>query len=164
MGPMGGPMDFGRNKSKFQEVPETGITFDDVAVSFTLCKLLSMATDITTYVSLGSHGSCTSRVCGHTCLFAMSTRVFYDEQAVLQCCCSNAQAECKTLLQAQGVDGAKLELQEVVDFLKNPDKYTALGAKIPKVRLPRHNVGPTGSVSVVPLIAVSCALLPACGR
>ena len=32
MGPMGGPMDFGRNKSKFQEVPETGITFDDVAV------------------------------------------------------------------------------------------------------------------------------------
>ena len=33
MGPMGGPMDFGRNKSKFQEVPETGITFDDVAVS-----------------------------------------------------------------------------------------------------------------------------------
>ncbi len=33
MGPMGGPMDFARNKSKFQEVPETGITFDDVAVS-----------------------------------------------------------------------------------------------------------------------------------
>lgn len=33
MGPMGGPMDFGRNKSKFQEVPETGITFADVAVS-----------------------------------------------------------------------------------------------------------------------------------
>ncbi len=36
----------------------------------------------------------------------------------------------------QGVDNAKLELQEVVDFLKNPDKYTALGAKIPKVRRP----------------------------
>lgn len=33
----------------------------------------------------------------------------------------------------QGVDGAKMELQEVVDFLKNPDKYTSLGAKIPKV-------------------------------
>jgi len=32
------------------------------------------------------------------------------------------------------VDNAKLELQEVVDFLKNPDKYTALGAKIPKAR------------------------------
>lgn len=31
-----------------------------------------------------------------------------------------------------GADQAKLELQEVVDFLKNPDKYTALGAKIPK--------------------------------
>ena len=28
----GGPMDFGKSKSKFQEVPETGVTFDDVAV------------------------------------------------------------------------------------------------------------------------------------
>ena len=71
-GPMGGPMDFARNKSKFQEVPETGVKFDDVA----------------------------------------------------------------------GVDGAKLELQEVVDFLKNPEKYTALGAKIPKGCL---LVGPPGT-------------------
>lgn len=41
-----------------------------------------------------------------------------------------------------GCDGAKLELQEVVDFLKNPDKYTALGAKIPKGCL---LVGPPGT-------------------
>eukprot|EP00232_Nephroselmis_pyriformis_P001105 CAMPEP_0182912570 /NCGR_PEP_ID=MMETSP0034_2-20130328/37580_1 /TAXON_ID=156128 /ORGANISM="Nephroselmis pyriformis, Strain CCMP717" /LENGTH=742 /DNA_ID=CAMNT_0025049245 /DNA_START=4 /DNA_END=2232 /DNA_ORIENTATION=+ len=41
-----------------------------------------------------------------------------------------------------GVDGAKLELQEVVDFLKNPDKYTSLGAKIPKGCL---LVGPPGT-------------------
>jgi cell division protease FtsH len=72
MGPMGGPMDFGKSKSKFQEVPETGITFEDVA----------------------------------------------------------------------GCDMAKLELQEVVDFLKNPDKYTSLGAKIPKGCL---LVGPPGT-------------------
>jgi len=31
-----------------------------------------------------------------------------------------------------GADGAKLELTEVVDFLKNPAKYSALGAKIPR--------------------------------
>jgi len=68
----GGQMDFGKSKSKFQEVPETGVTFGDVA----------------------------------------------------------------------GCDGAKLELQEVVDFLKNPDKYTALGAKIPKGCL---LVGPPGT-------------------
>ena len=68
----GGPMDFGKSKSKFQEVPETGVKFADVA----------------------------------------------------------------------GVDGAKMELQEVVDFLKNPDKYTALGAKIPKGCL---LVGPPGT-------------------
>lgn len=42
----------------------------------------------------------------------------------------------------QGCDNAKLELQEVVDFLKNPDKYTALGAKIPKGCL---LVGPPGT-------------------
>ncbi|KAK9755163.1 hypothetical protein RND81_01G006300 [Saponaria officinalis] len=71
-GGLGGPMDFGRSKSKFQEVPETGVTFGDVA----------------------------------------------------------------------GADQAKLELQEVVDFLKNPDKYTALGAKIPKGCL---LVGPPGT-------------------
>ena len=68
----GGPMDFGKSKSKFQEIPETGVTFVDVA----------------------------------------------------------------------GVDGAKLELQEVVDFLKNPDKYTQLRAKIPKGCL---LVGPPGT-------------------
>jgi cell division protease FtsH len=72
MGGMGGPMEFGKSRSKFQEVPETGVTFKDVA----------------------------------------------------------------------GVDGAKLELREVVDFLKNPDKYTNLGAKIPKGCL---LVGPPGT-------------------
>lgn len=65
-------MDFGKSKSKFQETPDTGIMFEDVA----------------------------------------------------------------------GVEGAKLELREVVDFLKNPDKYTQLGAKIPKGVL---LVGPPGT-------------------
>jgi len=31
-----------------------------------------------------------------------------------------------------GCDSAKIELEEVVDFLKNPDRYTELGAKIPR--------------------------------
>mmetsp|Transcript_23861 Transcript_23861/g.39844 ORF Transcript_23861/g.39844 Transcript_23861/m.39844 type:complete len:864 (+) Transcript_23861:123-2714(+) len=31
-----------------------------------------------------------------------------------------------------GCDSAKIELEEVVDFLKNPDRYTEMGAKIPK--------------------------------
>jgi cell division protease FtsH len=41
-----------------------------------------------------------------------------------------------------GCDEAKYELQEVVDFLKNPDRYQALGAKIPKGIL---LVGPPGT-------------------
>ncbi|MBH8571901.1 ATP-dependent zinc metalloprotease FtsH [Nostocaceae cyanobacterium CENA369] len=41
-----------------------------------------------------------------------------------------------------GVDEAKAELEEIVDFLKNASKYTALGAKIPKGAL---LVGPPGT-------------------
>ncbi len=31
-----------------------------------------------------------------------------------------------------GVDGAKLELEEVVEFLKEPERFTELGARIPR--------------------------------
>ncbi len=41
-----------------------------------------------------------------------------------------------------GLEGAKEEVQEIVDFLKNPKKYTELGAKIPKGAL---LVGPPGT-------------------
>ena len=41
-----------------------------------------------------------------------------------------------------GLEGAKEEVQEIVDFLKNPDKYTKLGGKIPKGAL---LVGPPGT-------------------
>ncbi|MCB0425074.1 MAG: ATP-dependent zinc metalloprotease FtsH, partial [Mangrovimonas sp.] len=41
-----------------------------------------------------------------------------------------------------GLEGAKEEIQEIVDFLKNPDKYTSLGGKIPKGAL---LVGPPGT-------------------
>jgi cell division protease FtsH len=61
MGP-GGAMGFGKSKAEIQMVPDTGVTFDDVA----------------------------------------------------------------------GCDGAKLELEEVVDFLKQPESYTKMGCKIPR--------------------------------
>ena len=41
-----------------------------------------------------------------------------------------------------GLEGAKEEVQEIVDFLKNPDKYTSLGGKIPKGAL---LIGPPGT-------------------
>ena len=41
-----------------------------------------------------------------------------------------------------GLEGAKEEVQEIVDFLKNPLKYTKLGGKIPKGAL---LVGPPGT-------------------
>jgi cell division protease FtsH len=66
MGGMGGPGNpmggFGKSKAEIQMVPDTGVTFDDVA----------------------------------------------------------------------GCDGAKLELAEIVDFLKQPESYTANGCQIPR--------------------------------
>jgi len=41
-----------------------------------------------------------------------------------------------------GMEGAKYEVEEIVDFLKNPKKYTELGGKIPKGAL---LVGPPGT-------------------
>ncbi|WP_442267016.1 ATP-dependent zinc metalloprotease FtsH [Tenacibaculum sp. ZS6-P6] len=47
-----------------------------------------------------------------------------------------------TFKNVAGLEGAKEEVQEIVDFLKNPDKYTKLGGKIPKGAL---LVGPPGT-------------------
>ena len=47
-----------------------------------------------------------------------------------------------TFKDVAGLEGAKEEVQEIVDFLKNPKKYTALGGKIPKGAL---LVGPPGT-------------------
>lgn len=53
----------------------------------------------------------------------------------------NAEEVHVTFDDVKGVDTAKDELYDVVDFLKDPDKYTALGAKLPKGVL---LVGPPG--------------------
>ncbi len=47
-----------------------------------------------------------------------------------------------TFQDVAGLDEAKVEVMEIVDFLKNPKKYTALGGKIPKGAL---LVGPPGT-------------------
>ncbi len=47
-----------------------------------------------------------------------------------------------TFSDVAGIQQAKFELTEVVDFLKNPDRFTAIGAKIPKGVL---LVGPPGT-------------------
>ena len=47
-----------------------------------------------------------------------------------------------TFKDVAGQAGAKQEMQEIVDFLKNPQKYTELGGKIPKGAL---LVGPPGT-------------------
>ena len=57
-----------------------------------------------------------------------------------------------TFSDVAGADEEKEELQEVVDFLKNPEKYKLLGARIPKGLL---LVGPPGTGKT--LLAKACA-------
>ncbi|RMH40793.1 MAG: ATP-dependent metallopeptidase FtsH/Yme1/Tma family protein [Deltaproteobacteria bacterium] len=52
------------------------------------------------------------------------------------------QTERVTFADVAGVDEAKQELREIVDFLANPDKYAKLGARLPKGTL---LVGPPGT-------------------
>jgi len=47
-----------------------------------------------------------------------------------------------TFKDVAGLEEAKVEIMEIVDFLKNPEKYTKLGGKIPKGAL---LVGPPGT-------------------
>ncbi|MEZ4876778.1 MAG: ATP-dependent zinc metalloprotease FtsH [Flavobacterium sp.] len=47
-----------------------------------------------------------------------------------------------TFKDVAGLEGAKEEVQEIVEFLRNPEKYTKLGGKIPKGAL---LVGPPGT-------------------
>jgi AFG3 family protein len=51
-----------------------------------------------------------------------------------------------------GLEQAKMEITEFVDFLKNPDRYKALGAKIPRGALLS---GPPGTGKT--LLAKACA-------
>ena len=54
----------------------------------------------------------------------------------------NPNAKKVTFADVAGVEEEKEELSEIVDFLKNPKKYTELGARIPKGVL---LVGPPGT-------------------
>ena len=55
----------------------------------------------------------------------------------------NEKTDIKTTFKdVAGLEGAKEEIQEIVEFLKNPEKYTNLGGKIPKGAL---LVGPPGT-------------------
>ena len=47
-----------------------------------------------------------------------------------------------TFADVAGADEAKLELQEIIEFLKDPQKFTKLGGRLPKGCL---LVGPPGT-------------------
>eukprot|EP00667_Euglena_gracilis_P002780 EG_transcript_2787 len=68
--------------------------------------------------------------------------LFRGEDSVVKSSDKSDRLSTVTFADVAGVDDAKAELQEVVDFLKNPAKYSALGATIPKGVL---LIGPPGT-------------------
>ena len=58
---------------------------------------------------------------------------------------------CVTFKDVAGQAGAKQEVEEIVEFLKQPEKYTELGGKIPKGVL---LVGPPGTGKTLSLIHI----------
>lgn len=60
-----------------------------------------------------------------------------------------------TMDSVAGSEGAKRDLMEIVDFLRAPEKYHALGAKIPKGVL---MVGPPGTGKTLLARAVGDAM------
>ena len=61
----------------------------------------------------------------------------------------------KTFADVAGQDEAKEALEEIVDFLHNPDKYAEIGANLPKGAL---LVGPPGTGKTLLAQAVACLL------
>ena len=136
MGGMGGPMDFGRSKSKFQEIPETGVMFDQVAG----CDQAKLELQ----VGAGCWGVEECGMVWGVCL------VGWLEGRHCRAL-SRTPPPQPSLTPSPHLSSPSFfprlfsffppSPQEVVDFLKNPDKYTNLGAKIPKGAL---LVGPPG--------------------
>ena len=61
-----------------------------------------------------------------------------------------------TFADVAGIDEATEELREIVDFLRNPQKYTSLGGRIPKGVL---LLGPPGTGKTLLARAVGCTEL-----
>uniref|UniRef100_A0A8C2Z262 ATP-dependent zinc metalloprotease YME1L1 n=1 Tax=Cyclopterus lumpus TaxID=8103 RepID=A0A8C2Z262_CYCLU len=72
----------------------------------------------------------------------ISGKVRFRTTAGLDSAVDPVQVKNVTFEHVKGVEEAKNELQEVVEFLKNPEKFTALGGKLPKGVL---LIGPPGT-------------------
>lgn len=115
-----------------EEMVQAGVKFDGVRPSFLSQFLLAWVLPIAVIILLWSWIGKKMTGAGQSVLSIgkSKARLAVDKHTGV------------TFSDVAGCEEAKFELEEVVDFLKNPDRYKSIGAKIPKGVL---LVGPPGT-------------------
>ncbi len=127
--------DFHESTSLLTLLDEKGIKYDSPIVSSSVWTDIFLVYILPTLLTLGLiiilMRSMSKRMGGGVMSFGKNTAKIYAEKSTG-----------KLFSDVAGQDEAKQNLVEIIDFLNNPGKYTAIGAKLPKGAL---LVGPPGT-------------------
>lgn len=127
--------DFHESTALLKVLDDKGIKYDSPIVSSNVWLEILIAYVLPTVITVGLFfllfRSMNKRMGGGVMSFGKNTSKIYAEKSTG-----------KTFADVAGQDEAKQNLVEIIDFLNNPGKYTAIGAKLPKGAL---LVGPPGT-------------------
>jgi len=125
------PMSLGKSTARFERRPDTGVKFEDIAgideAKSEFEEIVSFLKQPDKYTVVGAK---------------IPFGIFAPTTVYLSARFERRPDTGVKFEDIAGIDEAKSEFEEIVSFLKQPDKYTVVGAKIPKGIL---LVGPPGT-------------------